>query len=246
MVFNAPKLYSQLASWWPLLSRPEDYHEEAQLFFQAFQKYRPNIKTILELGSGGGNNASHLKKYYQMTLVDCSPQMLSVSQKLNPDCEHIQGDMRTVRLQRTFDAVFIHDAIMYLTHQDDLEKALQTAFLHCKPGGMALFIPDCFQENFSPSTHHGGHDGTGKALRYLEWIYDPDPSDSHYTADFAYLLREGNSVQVESDRHLFGLFSKQVWQNLLESIGFTVFWELLEHSELPKGLYEGVVGIKPP
>jgi hypothetical protein len=31
--------------------------------------------------------------------------MLDVSRALNPECEHIEGDIRTVRLERSFDAV---------------------------------------------------------------------------------------------------------------------------------------------
>ena len=46
--------------------------------------------------------------------------MLALSATLNPECEHLEGDMRTLRLGRTFDVVFIHDAISYLTTEDDL------------------------------------------------------------------------------------------------------------------------------
>ena len=59
-----------------------------------------------------------------MTLVDRSAGMLAVSQRLNPECEHVLGDMRTVRLNRLFDAVLIHDAIMYMLSLADLLQAL--------------------------------------------------------------------------------------------------------------------------
>ena len=91
-------------------------------------------QTLMELGSGGGNNASHLKAYFQMTLVDCSPEMLAVSKRLNPGCEHIVGDMRTVRLGRVFDAVFIHDAVMYMRTEKDLRQAMETSYIHCQEG----------------------------------------------------------------------------------------------------------------
>lgn len=65
---------------------------------------------ILELGCGGSNNAYHLKGSYQMTLTDLSESMLAVSRQLNPECTHLQGDMRVLRLGMTFDAVFVHDA----------------------------------------------------------------------------------------------------------------------------------------
>jgi hypothetical protein len=64
--------------------------------------------------------------------------MLVISKKLNPECEHYLGDMKTLRLNKTFDAVFIHDAIMYMVSENELEQALLSAFIHCKAGGMAL------------------------------------------------------------------------------------------------------------
>jgi trans-aconitate methyltransferase len=93
--------------------------------------------TLLELGSGGGNNASYLKRWFTLTLVDASPGMLKASRRLNPECEHVRGDMRTARLGRTFDRVFIHDAIMHMTSEADLVRALRTAFIHTRPGGAA-------------------------------------------------------------------------------------------------------------
>lgn len=41
--------------------------------------------------------------------------------------------MRTVRLGRTFDAVFVHDAVDYMTSEDDLRHVIETAFVHCRP-----------------------------------------------------------------------------------------------------------------
>jgi trans-aconitate methyltransferase len=55
-----------------------------------------------------------------MTLVEPADGMREISRKLNPECTHLAGDMRNVRLGRTFDAVFVHDAIMYMTTEVDL------------------------------------------------------------------------------------------------------------------------------
>lgn len=216
------KTYNDLASWWPLFSAPEDYAEEAAFFHAIFEEFStPKARTLLELGSGGGNNASHLKPHYTMTLVDPSPGMLAASRALNPECEHIEGDMRTLRLGRAFDAVFIHDAIMYMTTEADLRAALRTAFEHCRPGGVALFTPDYVRESFEPGTDCGGHDGDGRALRYLEWKYDPDPTDSTYTVDYAFMLREGGETSVVHDRHIEGLFPRARWIALMEEVGFS-------------------------
>ena len=107
-----PKLYTDLAPWWPLLSAPEDYEEEAAFYGQALvDGCSGPLRTLLELGIGGGNNASHLKARFEMVLVEPSAGMRAVSRGLNPECEHVEGDMRTVRLGRHFDGVFVHDAV---------------------------------------------------------------------------------------------------------------------------------------
>ena len=64
--------------------------------------------------------------------------------------------MRTVRLGRQFDAVFVQDTICYMASEADLGPALETAFLHTRPGGAALFAPDHVRETFRPSTDQGG------------------------------------------------------------------------------------------
>jgi hypothetical protein len=147
--------------------------------------------------------------------------MLEQSRKINPQCEHLVGDMRTMRLERAFDAVFVHDALTYLTTRKDLARCMATAFAHCKSGGVALFMPDYVRERFVSGVHHGGHDGDGRSLRYFEWTFDPDPSDTTYTVDFVFLLREGNApVQVAHDPHVNGLFSRSEWLECLREAGF--------------------------
>ena len=218
-----PKLYKELAAWWPLLSPAADYAEEAAFFLQVMREAGlPPAPSLLELGSGGGCNAFHLKPYFAgMTLTDFSPGMLTVNRTLNPECEHLEGDMRSLRLDRAFDVVMIHDAIDYMLTLDDVRQALETAAVHCKPGGLALFVPDYVRETFQPSTDHGGTDGDGRSLRYLEWTYDPDVRDSTYTTEFAYLLREGDqATQIEHDVHTCGLFARGVWIRLLQEVGF--------------------------
>jgi SAM-dependent methyltransferase len=218
-----PRLYRELAAWWPLLSPPQGYFEEATFYRRLLEAAcTPPPQSLLELGSGGGHNASHLKARFALTLVDRSPEMLAVSRALNPECEHVVGDMRSVRLGRLFDAVFIHDAIDYLTTEAELGAAFATAFAHCRPGGALLVVPDHVRERFEPRAEHGGHDAPdGRGMRYLAWSFDPDPDDTLVVTEFAYLLRERDgSVRVEHDRHVTGLFPRDTWLRLLREAGF--------------------------
>jgi SAM-dependent methyltransferase len=235
MAVRQPLLYTELADWFHLLTDPADYDLEADLFLRlAAEGLGAPPATVLELGSGGGNSASHYKRHVRATLTDLSPQMLEVSQRINPECEHIVGDMRTLRLGRQFDAVLVHDAVMYLTTEADLRAAMETAFVHCRPGGAAVFMPDCTTETFTGDTEQGGHDGEGRALRYLMWTHDPDPTDTSYDVDFAVLLREdGEPMRSYHDHHVDGLFPRATWLRLLEEVGFRASAHPYEHPDVP-------------
>jgi SAM-dependent methyltransferase len=204
------------------LTSPADYAEEAEFAQKTLNDAtKQPIQTVLELGSGGGNNAFHLKNAFKLTLVDLSPHMLDASRLINPECEHIVGDMRNVRLGGVFDAVFVHDAVMHLRTIEDLQACFRTAFVHCRLGGAALFMPDFVQETFRNSVHHGGCDGDSRSLRYFEWTFDEDTDDATYTIDFVYMMREsGKSLRVEHDTHVYGLFARQAWMESLEAAGF--------------------------
>jgi SAM-dependent methyltransferase len=244
MSSDLPRLYRDLAPWFTLLTAPEEYAAEAEAYRRILSDaIQP--RTVLELGSGAGNNASHLKAHFEMTLVDLSPEMLRVSLEQNPECAHTQGDMRTVRLGRAFDAVFVHDAVMYLRTEADLALAVETAFVHTRPGGVALFVPDCVRETFRPVTDSGGHDREARGLRYLEWTWDPDPEDTTFVSDFAYLLRdEDGSVSSISERHVVGLFPRETWLGLLSRAGFAARRVGIDLDDMEPGSYEGFLGLR--
>jgi SAM-dependent methyltransferase len=245
-VGTLPRLYDDLAAWWPLLSNPDDYATEAAFYWCCItEASRIPVRTMLELGSGGGNNASHLKARCELTLVDVSPAMLRVSRSLNPECEHVHGDMREVRLGRVFDAVFVHDAIAYMLSEADLARAMETAWVHLKPGGVALFCPDDVTETFKARTSHGGHDRMLRSLRYLEWVHEPAAGETLVTTDFAYMLRDKDGVRVEYDRHVTGLFPRATWLRLLLAQGFAA--TIREHTEPSVGgrVYEVFLAVRP-
>jgi SAM-dependent methyltransferase len=246
---NAPQLYAVLAPWYHLLTAPDEYVEEAAFFLRLFREaLGESPRSLLELGSGGGNMAFHLKLAVpQLTLTDVSPDMLALSATVNPDCEHLQGDMRDVRLGRVFDAVLVHDAVCYMTSEADLRRAMLTARLHARPGGVAIFAPDHVREHFADAVECGGHDDAQRGLRYLMWTWDPDPTDDTYVVDFSYLLREQDQpMRSVYDRHLHGLFPTATWLRLLAEVGFDrIQVRPLEHSEVPPDTVSVFVAHRP-
>ncbi len=231
------RFYGELAGWWPLISPPEEYGEEAEFAAGLLDPGPGRMAgagdaqpSVLELGSGGGHLASHLADRFSLTLVDLSEPMLEVSRRLNPTASHHQGDMRSVRLGRQFDAVFIHDAVDYMTSEADLAAAIATAYEHCRPGGRVVIVPDEVAETFEPHTDHGGTDADdGRAVRFLEWSWDPDPADTWTLTEYTFVLRSADgSVEVAHESHRFGLFSRDTWLRLLTDAGL----EPSAHSEI--------------
>jgi len=218
-----PLLYSTLTSWYRLVDPPEDHEEEAAAYTAALAgAIRGGADTLLELGAGAGHNARFMKRRFRCTLTDVSPEMLALSRELNPDCEHAEGDMRTLRLDRTFDAVLVHDAIGYMLTQADLRAVARTAFLHTRPGGAALFAPDHLAETFHETTLLIEGEDESRALRCIEWTFDPDPADTTCVVHYAFLLREGATVTPCHDTHVEGLFPEETWRRVLSETGFEV------------------------
>lgn len=238
------RIYTELAPWFHLLTHPSDYAEETRFIREVVDAVAEgDATTLLELGSGGGNNASHMKADFEMTLVDLSPEMLAVSRRLNPECEHVEGDMRTVRLDRSFDAVFVHDAIMYMPTEADLRAAIRTAAEHLEPGGIALFVPDATTESYVPSTDHGGHDGDGRSIRYLEW--DVPTPDGGTEVTMVYVMRDGDTLTIEHDIWSYGMFGRDTWLRLigeegLEARALPFPLSDFEGDEVPHELFAGI------
>lgn len=231
-------LYQELAPWWSLISPPAEYAADAAAIAAVFESASTPIRTVLDLGSGGGHVALHLKDNLRLTLVDLSEQMLEVSRRLNPECVHVQGDMRTIRLGELFDGVLVHDSIDYVTTQHDLRLVIDTAFAHCRPGGVAVLAPDHTAETFRPGTGAGGGSEPGggggdvsgggarreggRQATFRERTSDPDTGDDWILAEYEFTLREADGrVRVVREAHRLGSFRRQTWLRLLADAGFT-------------------------
>src|SRR5262245_36641233 len=236
------RLYGELASWWPLISPPGEYAAESEYLAALIAAAVGPRAEVLDLGSGGGCVALHLSRAgLALTLVDRSAPMLAASRELNPDLPHLQGDMRTVRLGQVFDAVLAHDAVDYLTTEADLAQLMATAYAHCRPGGLAVFVPDHLADTFRPGRGHGGGgwDAAGRQASFSEHATDPDPADNWIQVDYEFVLRGADGAQqVITETHRLGAFRRAAWLRVIEAAGF-------EAGEGP-GPEAGYPGERPP
>lgn len=221
---SQPRLYGELAYLWPIISPPSEYQEAAEVWRQAIRdKLGEGRHRVLELGVGGGHNLSHLTEEFEATATDISPEMLDLSRKLNPSVGHHLGDMRTLRLGETFDAVLIHDAISYMLTEGDLTATFDTAKRHLRPGGLLIIAPEWVQENFrAPMVLHWVREQGDIQVTVQEYIHDPDSSDTEIESVYTYTIVENGQERVEQDTHTTGLFPMATWTRLLQEADFQV------------------------
>lgn len=140
-------VFEAYSKYYDLLYRDKDYAAEAEYIHGLVQKFRPGAESILDLGCGTGRHDLLLAaKGYAVTGVDVSSSMLDAAKAVTPPgsrLEFIHGDIRDIRLGRTFDAVIaLFHVMSYQTTNGDLKRAFGSAASHIGKGG--LFIFDCW------------------------------------------------------------------------------------------------------
>jgi ubiquinone/menaquinone biosynthesis C-methylase UbiE len=234
-----PRLYTDLASLWRLFSPPEEYAEEVETFRARFRRHGvPDGATVLHLGSGGGSVDYHLRQSYRVTGVDVSEAMIAEARRVNPAVEYVRGDIRTVRLGRTFDAVLVHDAISYMTSVDELRAVYRTAAAHLRVGGVMVALPEELKERLphlaaTAETRVSGN----TVLTVLETHHVPDPLAHAFENVYVFLVREGDELRVELDRHVVGAFELEEFLGAMRAAGFAPNaerWELSEWGDGPE------------
>jgi SAM-dependent methyltransferase len=140
------------ANYYNLIYQNKDYTGEVEYILSLLNKYQPKLKSILELGCGTGKHALILsEKGYQIDGVDLSSEMISIAhdqrqrlpQNIASNVQFEQGDLRTIRMGKKYDAIVsLFHVMSYQTSNEDLSAAFATAKAHLKPGGIFLF--DCW------------------------------------------------------------------------------------------------------
>ena len=219
-------MYQEIASWWPLLSAPEDYEEEAAFYLRALlDGCARKPRTLLELGSGGGNNASYMKARVRRGRAGRSL------------ARHARGEPRAqprVRARRratcarcgsaaTFDCVFVHDAVTYMTTEADLRqrhrdrvRALQARRRRALlPGPRARELPARRPTTAATTARE-------PARAALSRMGVGSRSRRHHLHRRLRLsaARRRRHMRVEHDRHVEGLFARADWLRWLEEAGF--------------------------
>jgi SAM-dependent methyltransferase len=215
------RAYSELAWTESIIAPPDDYVEETEPYVKAINRHsKIKAKTLLHLGCGAGGHDYVFKKYFKVTGVDISEDMLKIARNRNPEVVYHYGDMRTIRLTDSFDAVAIPDSIGYMTTIKDLERAITTAYEHLKPGGALLIVADIAEEFEKRNFVYAGS-SRDIDITIFENHYIPGRLRTTYEVTLIYLIRRKGTLEVYTDCHVIGTFKLNAWLRLLSKVGFT-------------------------
>jgi SAM-dependent methyltransferase len=145
-------VFAGYSRYYDLLYRDKDYAREARYVAGLIRKHAPSASRMMEVGCGTGAHAAEWAQMgFTVAGVDRSEGMLeaadarrsSASPEIASRLSFNQGDARTVRLGKRFDAVTsLFHVMSYQTTNSDIAAAFRTAREHLAPGG--VFVFDCW------------------------------------------------------------------------------------------------------
>lgn len=140
------ELFKDYAAYYDILYQDKNYQAEVDYVAQLMKRYAPAARTILELGCGTGTHALILADHgYTIHGIDLSHEMIvrakeKAAQGHSQSVLFSQGDMRSIKLNQTYDVVLaLFHVMSYQTTDSDIRASFNAISAHVKPGGLFIF-----------------------------------------------------------------------------------------------------------
>lgn len=134
---NVFKVYDEVSEWF---NENRSKHLIELKYLQELLSYLPEKSEILDLGCGTGKPIMEyfLSQNYRVIGVDASWKMLEIAKSNFPNNEFYLMDMRSLKIERKFDAIIAWHSFFHLP-VDDQEKLIPKLSNLLNPNGLFLF-----------------------------------------------------------------------------------------------------------
>jgi SAM-dependent methyltransferase len=132
--------FDAYSAYYNLLYHDKNYEAEVSYILNLLDDFDFKGKSLLEFGSGTGIHGNLLAKSgYNLVGIEKSETMVKEAVESDGFC-CFQDDIRTVRLDRSFDGVIsLFHVVSYQTTNEDVNAVLLSANKHLKTGGFFIF-----------------------------------------------------------------------------------------------------------
>lgn len=132
--------------------RGKDYAAEAAGIARLVRRTRPRAASLLDVACGTGTHLRHFAdEFDHVEGLDLSEDMLAIAKRRLPGVALHLDDMRSFRLDRTFDVVTcMFSSIGHMRTTAELDTASARLADHLVPGGVLVIEPWWFPGTFTP------------------------------------------------------------------------------------------------
>jgi SAM-dependent methyltransferase len=118
----------------------DDPAPRAARVVRCIERYRPGVRSLLELGCGTGSILARLEGIPSLTGLDRSSEMLAVAREKVRHARFVEGDMSCFALGERFDVVIsVFDSINHLLDFDAWRATFDAVHAHLADGGLFVF-----------------------------------------------------------------------------------------------------------
>jgi SAM-dependent methyltransferase len=236
----------EYASAYDLLYKDKNYGLESAFVHSLVQRHMPVARSLLDLGAGTGrHDVEFCRLGYEVSGVERSVEMLQTARgsaaamrRVSPDLTlptFSQGDIRSVRLGRTFDlATSLFHVMGYLGSNEDLRAGFETAKQHVRQGGLFIFDfwygPAVLTERPAVRVKRL-EDGSIDVTRIAEPVLKTAENMVEVHYEMFVRRKADNHLQLIRERHDMRYFSLPEIRWIAEQAG----WQLLEFGEWMTG-----------
>ena len=200
----------------------KNYLDEAAVVDQIIQGHKEGAASLLDVACGTGGHLRHLRSRYEIVGLDLDSGMLEQAAEVLPGVTLVEGDMRSFRLARRFDAVVcLFSSIGYMRSVQELDAAVGNMAAHLTPGGVLVIDgwirPDAWIDPGTVHAEAARGDGiaaarVGKSRREGNKTY----------LELHHLVGTLDGIEHLVDHHELTLFTDDEYQGAFRRSGLSV------------------------